>query len=62
MADVRHRRVVRSESDQVGDEFADLSQRNGADVRARHLNDAVDAERCGQVRLGDTEAGDVDFA
>ena len=37
-------------------------QRYGPDVRAGRGDDAVDADGCRQVRLGDTEAGDVDLA
>ena len=51
-----------SESEQVGDEFSDLSQRDGPDVRASRLDDAVNADGRRQVRLGDTEPSDVYLA
>ena len=50
-----------SESEQVGDQFSDL-QRDGPDVRACCLDDAVDADGRQQVRLSDTEFGDVNLA
>ena len=55
-ADVR-RRAAGSEFEQVGDEFSNLLQRDGPDVCARRLDDAVDADGRRQVRLGDTEPG-----
>ena len=51
-----------SESKQVGDQFPDLLQRDRPDVRARRLDDAVNADGGRQVRLGDTESGDVNLA
>ena len=51
-----------SESEQVGDEFSNLSQRDGPDVRASRLDDAVDADGRRQVCLGDTEPSDVHLA
>ena len=56
------RRVVGSESDQVGYELSDLLQGDGSDVRARRVDDPVNADGRRQVRLGDAEADDVNLA
>ncbi len=57
---LRHR-AAGSEAKQVGDKFSNLLQRDGSDVRARRLDDAVDTDRRGEVRLGVTEPGDMNF-
>jgi len=57
---LRHR-AAGSEAEQVGDEFSNLLQRDGSDVRARRLDDAVDTDGHREVRLGDTEPDDINL-
>ena len=51
-----------AESEQVGDQFPDLLERDGPDVRVRRLDYAVDADGRRQVRLGHTESGYFNLA
>lgn len=50
-------RSAPSESEQIGDELADLTQSERDDVGTRRLHDSIDADGRREVRLGDTDSG-----
>ena len=51
-----------SESEQIGDQFTNLLQRDGPDVHTGRLNDAIDAYGRREVRLRDTEPRYINLA